>query len=629
MKKALIFFRFLFGFTTLVGQSNNHTDQWYSSFLENKQVGYIHEVYRMSGSENHHHSSSRIVLTRGNTKAEVTVEADYVENAETGILKSIRSMMKMSNQMTQNTFINGQDSISLTQKMGDKSYLRKLPAQGIVYGPHWIKNNSIKKLKKEGDEFQFKTYSPDFGLYLSGTRKVVATEYIDDKPALVIEESFVEMPVKRKLWVNHNFDVVKMVDVTPFGAMESVLTSQESATTDLSLVSLPAEFFDRTLAKSNIRLANARAIESITLKIEKRAGSTVAIPKLTSEFQEILEATEQFTVLKVTVPSLSKGPAPCASLPVDELTDYLEPNALINSDDADIIKIANEITSGLKSNYEKCLALEKWVTNNMIFDTGIVLAPASEVCRERKGTCASYTTFLAALFRAAGIPSRYNMGFVYMGGIWGGHAWPDAYVDGQWIPFDAAVNGDGSADAARFSFGVTSLKNGAGELNAMPGGLLYGNVDVQVLSYVIDGKETVISPEDKKYVISDDVYYSKSLGLTIRKPIDFEFDNLNESWPNYTIASLKSKNSTEKVKIVQTMLKPNDSHELALKNFLQKQIPNGKLKYVKYRGMKVLQIEAVEQSGVAILKGQDVWFIKADGKSARELLEKALNWIEI
>ena len=632
MKKTVLIVINLLVATFVYAQEKGESSadgQWYASFLENRQVGFIHEFSQSRDKETYQYSGSKIALTRGTTKAEVIVDVNYLEDTKTGVLKSIQSSMKMSSQVTNNTFINGHDSISLIQEIGGNKYTKRLPAQGIAYGPNWIKENSQRLLKKAGDRFEFRTYSPDFGLYLSGTRKVIGLETLTEVEVLVIEEEFAEMPVKRKLWVDRNFDILKMADVTPFGVMESVLTDKEHASTDLSLVSLPAVFFDRVMAKSNIRLADARSIHSITLMIERRKGSTIQIPDLSSDFQQVLERKEDYAIIKISVPKMTVRPVKRETLPAAALKEYLEPNALINSDDASIIKIARDVTAGLKNNYEKCLALEKWVTLNMTFDMGIVVAPAAEVCRDRKGTCASYTTLLAALFRAAGIPARYNMGFVYMGGIWGGHAWPDAYVDGQWIPFDAAVNGEGSADAARFSFGATSLKNGAGEFSVMPGGLLYGNVDVEIQSYEINGKTHLVADGEASYQVIDNVYVNKSLSLTIKKENGFEFTELNESWPNYTVASVVNASGNEKITVIQTMTKPGASQNEAVKVLLQKQVPDGKLNKATYSGTKVTTTESTKEAVAAIERGQDVWLIKVKSDKPAELLARAFKWIKL
>lgn len=90
------------------------------------------------------------------------------------------------------------------------------------------------------------------------------------------------------------------------------------------------------------------------------------------------------------------------------------------------------------------------------------------------------------------------------------------------------MNGAGTADAARFSFGTTSLKNGAGELSAMPGGLLYGSVDVEVVEYTINGQ--LHRPSNKPYVLNELGYANENLGLKIHKPNNFNVEDLDRTW---------------------------------------------------------------------------------------------------
>ena len=59
-----------------------------------------------------------------------------------------------------------------------------------------------------------------------------------------------------------------------------------------------------------------------------------------------------------------------------------------------------------------------------------------------------------------GIPSRVAMGYAYLNGMFGGHAWTEVLAGERWIPLDAALTSDGVADAARFAFTWSSLENG-------------------------------------------------------------------------------------------------------------------------------------------------------------------------
>ncbi|MCY0541588.1 hypothetical protein OVW21_26540, partial [Klebsiella pneumoniae] len=64
----------------------------------------------------------------------------------------------------------------------------------------------------------------------------------------------------------------------------------------------------------------------------------------------------------------------------------LRPNALVQSDDAEVMRIAREVTANVQGDFEKARRLQNWVSQNLEFDLGIALASASEVARNRRGT---------------------------------------------------------------------------------------------------------------------------------------------------------------------------------------------------------------------------------------------------
>ena len=72
-------------------------------------------------------------------------------------------------------------------------------------------------------------------------------------------------------------------------------------------------------------------------------------------------------------------------------------------------------------------------------------ASALETFKSRCGDCTEHANLLCAALRINGIPSRTEVGFVYVAKIrsWVGHAWTSAYdqEQGRWIHLDAAYPG--------------------------------------------------------------------------------------------------------------------------------------------------------------------------------------------
>lgn len=116
-------------------------------------------------------------------------------------------------------------------------------------------------------------------------------------------------------------------------------------------------------------------------------------------------------------------------------------------------------------------------------DTGF--ATASEVARSRRGDCTEHAVLLAALLRAAGIPSRAVTGLVYLDRfagaeqVFGYHMWVQALVDGRWLDLDPTLSW--GFDATHIALGVSDLAgpDGGAALDRMLP--LVGKLRIEVL----------------------------------------------------------------------------------------------------------------------------------------------------
>jgi hypothetical protein len=136
-------------------------------------------------------------------------------------------------------------------------------------------------------------------------------------------------------------------------------------------------------------------------------------------------------------------------LPDDELPPTpldSEPNAWLQSDALAIQALAAQAVGKATSARNKMRRLLKFA-NRYITSHGLDVGYASalEVAGTRQGDCTEYAVFLAALARAEGIPSRVVTGLVYaerfdgMSRVFVPHAWTQAWVDGRWQSYDAAL----------------------------------------------------------------------------------------------------------------------------------------------------------------------------------------------
>jgi len=267
------------------------------------------------------------------------------------------------------------------------------------------------------------------------------------------------------------------------------------------------------------------------------------------------------------------------------------------------------------------------VAENMRFDLGIVFAPSSEVFKNRRGTCVGYATLLATLTRALGIPSRVVMGYVYVQGMFGGHAWTEVLVGKEWFPIDAAIVAQGPADAARIGFISSSLRGGVGSLQAGPGQQMFGQVGIQILEYEIAAGKKVLVPEGAKpYSVKGDQYENSWLGLRVTKPTDFRFSRLDEVWPEATVVGMEGPNQQEAV-LRQVDIFPWLDWESAARDILSKLEFKGGEQKKTISGRPAIVTQGPAAAALAMSQDGDVWVLVCKGKDAPELLSKIASTI--
>ncbi len=96
-----------------------------------------------------------------------------------------------------------------------------------------------------------------------------------------------------------------------------------------------------------------------------------------------------------------------------ETERYIEPTETIESDSSEICETARSVTAGCKSEREKAVRLFYFVRDSIKYSPYMVSAfiedfRASRILGRRKGYCVQKAVLLAALGRAAGIPSRLS-----------------------------------------------------------------------------------------------------------------------------------------------------------------------------------------------------------------------------
>ena len=558
-------------------------------------------------------------INRLGNKVSITNEVETVENRD-GEMQSLVATMSSSQAATRLRVTRSNNVLDIETEAGGKSYEKKTPFTGAIAGPRGIEKLSRGTLKKEGDMISYRMFSPEFGNVATVERKVVGTIDDNGRKLLKCEETITGFPGKQFITIDENGRWITRQQTFPFGELviepSSRTDAAQASTPPSPSAALPNESYDRTMARSNIPLPDPRDISAVTLRV-RHLKPDLGWPDLESPTQHVLEKSSGTMLLEIRRREIASGQ------PDDKPDEnFLRPNALVQSDDAEVIRIARAVTANLRGDIEKARRLQDWVSQNLHFDLGVALAPASEVARNRRGTCVAYAVLLAALERASGLPSRVVMGFAYANGIWGGHAWTEAYVEGRWIALDAALFSPGPADAARLRFGASTGDDGLIKLLAA-GSQLYGNVDCQVTKFELNGRTVEVPEKAARYEIVDRRYSNPWLGFALEAPAGFHFTKTDAVFPDRTIVALEGP-ARRKVTVSITAAGADAVADMK-EAFSSMNDPKAQTRTVgPITGEMAV---TAKEARLVCRRGNSLWVLAAEGDSADKLLEEiAAGW---
>ena len=184
------------------------------------------------------------------------------------------------------------------------------------------------------------------------------------------------------------------------------------------------------------------------MRMKFSVGDSEQISLPSSDFQTVEQVAPNSVVVKLTRPAVNAdgtvvaAPSRNTTRPSSRFT---ESTRWLDTKNDTVRRMAVMGGGAVSNHREKCKRLTSYINSHLrlaAFSTS--LQPASEVVKSRQGDCTEYAVLLAAVMRSQGIPARVAVGFAYVSNPASlvPHMWTEAWIDGQWIPFDATLGGE-------------------------------------------------------------------------------------------------------------------------------------------------------------------------------------------
>jgi len=490
--KRLLALGLLFAAAATAEESKVLSDDWHVLRVFGQDSGYVRTRVVRDGEIVSTMVETNLSMKRAGAEMRILQTETTTERVADGSILEIRSKRRMSDYDAEvDVRFEGTKAKVVTTIAGKSRETKQECGEGVV-GPYRIDQLTRGTGFAEGATFDARMFLSDLG----GPTEVTVTvggeeevELLDGKKEKLVrtETLFTKLKFKALAWVDATGRIKKTRVSLGGMEMESVLATEELARR-AAAGSMPLpDAFAHSLLTPLHPVPFPRELDRATYRIRAKEE----MPDFADSRQVVEKREEDGAILlridRKVPPEGHTGTRPLAD-PPKGIAACLAPNSMLQSDAPEIREIARDVVGEEHDAWKAARTLERWVRDNVTeksMDVGF--ASALEVCRNRKGDCTEHAVFLCALCRAAGIPSRVAMGLVCIGDVFGGHAWTEVWIDGDWYALDGTL-GQGSVDPTHITLARMTLEDAA-PAEAFVGLLLgLGNLEIDPVEVVFKGK---------------------------------------------------------------------------------------------------------------------------------------------
>jgi hypothetical protein len=476
-----------------ISASDLPIETWEVQFVGNKPVGYTRQSVRPSESRGAEFVNleleSLIRVSRSGQSLEQKLKVSSIEKTN-GSIDYVNAVLTVGDSVTEVTATLPESSALRVQIAKDGQVSEKdIPWKSDYRGPFAIEQSMLRTALTEREARQFKYFDPIMAEMVDArleAGKPLMTPILDGSSLSLMEitstSSLGDKGLQSTLWVDGKGRIRKSylpaLDVRSYRcSKEFALSIKDAASWDLT---------ESTKLDLPSRIPDPKQARAVVFKIRSTTTDpSKAFSPRTNQSVRRLNAIEA----EVTVHAIRSAVLPEGVQPESQADPRaLAPSPLIQSKDAQVLKLARLMTEGAKSTggvaRNIALGVHREVKKK---DFSKAFASAAQVARELQGDCTEHSVLAAAIARATGIPSRLAQGLVYTyddaAPRMAYHMWTEVFVENQWIAVDATT-GEVPAPPDRLKISETYLEGASPYGEMLPIATAMGKLEIVSVSVV-------------------------------------------------------------------------------------------------------------------------------------------------
>jgi len=434
-------------------------ESWFRLTIGGAHVGYTHRIVETApdGATLTRIESEMVVRRLGEELGLTSVE-EWTESAD-GQPIAYHLTRNMGTEETELRVLVGTGGLTIEKLAAGAVFFDTLTTGEPLLFPEGQRRLHASRSFAPGDTYTYASYDPDFEDVSRHDVSVVGRDTLvvmgarrGLRKVVVLSELY--EGIEFLVWLDDEGRVWR--EEAPALGLAQERSSEEAAVGVGPVVDIILE----TMIETNEVIPDPPAVDDALYEIWIEDDDVS--PLLPTDLRQVIEArTDRGVLLRVRRVVPDAGALRGNSAPGEDLSEYLEGNALLQVEDPRLRAASAEAVGGERP--------EPWPSAQRIerhvFDTietvglGSAFASALEVLQNPTGDCSEHAVLAAAMCRAVGIPSRIVSGLVHTSGRFAYHMWIEIWTGGDWYALDPTV-GSGSVDATHIKLADSSLAGG-------------------------------------------------------------------------------------------------------------------------------------------------------------------------
>jgi hypothetical protein len=444
-------------------------DSWMSVLLDGRKIGAMHTTRKVEGDRVITSQSMDVQLDRAGTRiALATSETDTESRAGKPLAFDSRTTISGTANLLRGT-LRDDGQFQVYSEIGGAKQTRILAWPKGALLAEGLRLASLHAGLAAGTSYRELAFQPE-SLDAVEMQSTVGTSELVDLPDgnrdLTRIEQVIHLPdaqTSTVTWVDADLTVLKMA----MPLMGYDLTMLACSKTCAQAPNQSSDILSHAMMAAPTGLSAAELQTGVVVKL---SATRPGVPlKLADTDEQQATTTERGVEVHIT-------PLDAHTIPAREDKPTVadsQPNDWLQSTAPEIVTLARRGAGKATQPRDQMLNLEQFVRSYIrTKDLNVGYASALEVAKNPEGDCTEHAVLLAALGRAIGIPTRVVDGLAYtdhyagVDHVFVPHAWAQAFVDGHWQSFDAALHGFdaghialsvGDGDPWRFFAGFDTL----------------------------------------------------------------------------------------------------------------------------------------------------------------------------